>query len=254
MGAKINFITSIIVALLTTIISFFALKYFTSPNMDYSFEKYLLENPSIIIKSVEKYQQAELEKSNNKYKEALLNNKKEIYEDASSPFIGNPEGSIEIVEFFDYSCHYCKKIFPILARLLQEEKELKVIMKELPILGELSVLKSKASLALYSMEKDNILKTKDINQQKYFEFHKKLIETKIFSQKDIENIATNLEIDFDELNKKMQEADISEIITKNNTLAVKLGIRGTPALIINDQIIPGALSYEELKSIISNMK
>ena len=168
------------------------------------------------------------------------NNKKNIslyYEDLiknENLFLGNKNGKDIIIEFFDYNCGYCKRSFPEIMELVSENKNIKVILKELPVLGESSILASKASIASQK-------------QNKYFEFHQELINfSGSISLSDIKKISKELGINFEQLQKDMNSDDTILLINESYRLADLIGVRGTPAFIINNNLIPGAIGKNEM--------
>ena len=168
------------------------------------------------------------------------NNKKNIslyYEDLiknENLFLGNKNGKDIIIEFFDYNCGYCKRSFPEIMELVSENKNIKVILKELPVLGESSILASKASIASQK-------------QNKYFEFHQELINfSGSISLSDIKKISKELGINYEQLQKDMNSDDTILLINESYRLADLIGVRGTPAFIINNDLIPGAIGKNEM--------
>ena len=168
------------------------------------------------------------------------NNKKNIslyYEDLTrneNLFLGNRNGKDIIIEFFDYNCGYCKRSFPEIMELVSENKNIKVILKELPVLGESSILAAKASIASQK-------------QNKYFEFHQELINfSGLISLSDIKKISKQLGINYEQLQKDMNSDETILLINESYRLADLIGVRGTPAFIINNDLIPGAIGKNEM--------
>ena len=149
-------------------------------------------------------------------------------------FLGNKNGKEIIIEFFDYNCGYCKRSFPEIMELVSENKDVKIILKELPVLGESSILASKASIASQK-------------QDKYFEFHQELINfSGIISLIDIKKISKELGINFEQLQRDMNSEETILLINESYRLADLIGVRGTPAFIINNNLIPGAIGKNEM--------
>jgi len=168
------------------------------------------------------------------------NNKKNIslyYKDLiknENFFLGNKNGKDIIIEFFDYNCGYCKRSFPEIMDLVSENKNIKVILKELPVLGESSILASKASIASQK-------------QNKYFDFHQELINfSGLISLSDIKKISKELGINYEQLQKDMNSNETILLINESYRLADLIGVRGTPAFIINNNLIPGAIEKNEM--------
>tara|TARA_B100000676_G_scaffold229295_1_gene227615 strand:- start:457 stop:1188 length:732 start_codon:yes stop_codon:yes gene_type:complete len=208
--------------------------YFFSKNEENIFDedrivKILSENKDILPRILNKLKV--IEEQNNKknislYYEDLIKNE--------NLFLGNKNGKDIIIEFFDYNCGYCKRSFPEIMELVSENKNIKVILKELPVLGESSILASKASIASQK-------------QNKYFEFHQELINfSGSISLSDIKKISKELGINFEQLQKDMNSDDTILLINESYRLADLIGVRGTPAFIINNDLIPGAIGKNEM--------
>ena len=200
-------------------------------------EKYILENPEIIIESLEKFT------ANQKKKEkasivSILNNfyDSKIYE--SLPRIGNLDSKLIIVEFIDYNCGYCRKTLPTIAKLIKNFDNIQIIFIDYPILSESSEAAARASLAANE-------------QNAYFEYHTILLNNKKSINEDVlYKIAKELSLDIEKFKKDMSSEKIKNNIIKNVKFANSLKIRGTPTFIIGQQILPGAYDYEKLKKII----
>ena len=155
-------------------------------------------------------------------------------------FLGNSEGKKVIIEFFDYNCGYCKRSFPELMELILNDSDIKVILKELPVLGESSILASKYAIAAQK-------------QNKYFEMHRELINfSGQISTNDIKNISKTIGINFEQLKTDMNHDETILIIRENYRLADLIGVRGTPAFIINKKLIPGAIGKNEMVKLLKN--
>jgi protein-disulfide isomerase len=155
-------------------------------------------------------------------------------------FLGNKEGKTVIIEFFDYNCGYCKRSFPELMDLISNDSDIKVILKELPVLGESSILASKYAIAAQK-------------QNKYFEMHQELINfSGQISTNDIKNISKTIGINFEQLKTDMNHDETILIIRENYRLADLIGVRGTPAFIINKKLIPGAIGKNDMVKLLKN--
>ena len=154
---------------------------------------YIMEHPDVILDAVNQYQQKTMEE---KQKAAVETNREYLFRDERSPVIGNPEGDVTIVEFFDYNCGYCKRVLPTVQELIKEDKGIKVIFKDIPILGPTSETAAKWALAA---QKSN----------KYFEFHQALMSHKgPITDDTLSKIATDLELDPARLKKEAETTDV----------------------------------------------
>lgn len=200
---------------------------------------YLMENPEIIIEAVQAYQEKRKIADQNRQRDVVASLSSALLDDPDSPVIGNIDGNVTLVEFFDYRCPYCKKIAPELQEVLATQKDVRLVMKEYPILGPESVSGARAALAA-------------ARQDKYEEFHFALLSSPgDMSERHIMAIAEQVGIDTKRLRQDMESEEIDAMLARNRELANALGITGTPALVIGDQVIPGAINLQTLMSLIS---
>jgi protein-disulfide isomerase len=210
---------------------------YSKEELDNYIYEYIMNNPEVILKSVDKFRQ-KTEDNAKVDDEYIKENFIKFANNPNIPYMGSDKPKVIIIEFFDYNCGYCKKSLDAVTELLRTEFDLKISFRDYPILAPSSRTAAKAALA--SRE-----------QGKYFIFHSALMnmqgnlnEDKIFS------IATNLGMNLDKLKEDMDKVEIDNIIKDNETLARKLNIRGTPTFIINGELYAGALELNKLKTII----
>jgi protein-disulfide isomerase len=203
--------------------------------------EYILKNPFIIRDAIDLLQAQEAEKKQILAAENLKKYNSEIYSDKDSPVAGNPKGDVTIVTFFDYNCGYCKKSLPALQTLIATDSAVKIIYKEFPILGPDSFLAAQAALAAK-------------RQGKYDQFHQALLGVDQVNEETIKAIAEQLAINYETLVKDMTDPQVQEELSRNTRLAMALDINGTPAYIIGDQIIPGAIDIDGLINRVSSQR
>ena len=200
-------------------------------------EKYILDNPEIIIESLEKFTASQKEKEKKTFVN-ILNNfyDTKVYENL--PRIGNIDSKLIIVEFVDYNCGYCKKTLPTISKLMKNFDNIQIVFIDYPILSESSEIAARASLAANE-------------QNAYFEYHTILLNNKkTINENILYKIAKDLSLDIEKFKKDMFSKKIKNNIIKNIEFANSLKIRGTPTFIIGRQILPGAFDYDKLKKII----
>lgn len=202
------------------------------------------KNPKIIINSLESYYKEKSENEKNVLKDKINSLKSELENDPDSPTIGNANGAIKVIEFFDYSCGYCKKAAEIHKAILLDNKDVQFIFKELPILGEQSYNATRASLAVNMMDKT---KYEDF-QVALFNFSGNKNDTNMV------NIASTLGINNEDFIKKLNDPSILKIIKNNIQLAEALNVRGTPSYIIAGEFYPGAIDVENMQKIIEDAR
>jgi protein-disulfide isomerase len=162
------------------------------------------------------------------------------YSQGELPIVGNPEAKYTIVEFFDYRCGYCSKQANDLAKLLEKKDNVKIVYLEFPIFGGISETVARAALSIWNS-----------NPDLYFDIHNKFMKLGPRMKKDniidaLNELGLNGKLIFEEAEKDIN----NQIILKNRSLAQSLNLRGTPALIINDNLSPGYLKYENLISFV----
>ncbi len=199
--------------------------------------EYLLENPEILNEMIAKLQAAERDQQDKQAREAIASNARQLFHSEADFVVGNPNGNVTMVEFFDYNCGFCKRSVADVLRFTEEDKNLRIVMKEFPILSEGSIIASRAAIAAKK-------------QGKYWELHLALMAASggIDNEEKVMSIAAEAGLDVDKLKADMTtDADaIEKSINDNRALAQALGINGTPAFVIDDNLVPGAMPYEQL--------
>ena len=162
------------------------------------------------------------------------------YNEGELPVVGNPDAKYTIVEFFDYRCGYCSKQANDLAKLLEEKNNVKIIYLEFPIFGGISDTVARVALSIWNSDPDL-----------YFDIHNKFMNLGPRMKKDnIIDTLNELKLDGELIFAEAEKDIDNKIILKNRSLAQSLNLRGTPALIINDNLSPGYLKYENLITFI----
>jgi protein-disulfide isomerase len=189
---------------------------------------YLVSNPEVMME-VQSALEAKMDKiQSERTALAIKQNATEIFRPSGSPVVGNAKGDVTVIEFFDYNCPYCKKAFHEVAQLIEKDKQVKLIVKEFPILSKGSEEAAKVALAAKS-------------QGKYWEFHRAVQEAQGQTNEAAAlRIAEKLGLDMGRLRKDMASPDVKKEIDETRALAAKLGIQGTPHFLVGDRVIPGA--------------
>lgn len=195
--------------------------------------EYIMENPEVIFQSVEKYQEEQKKKAEVDAQQTLKDNLASLTA-ADLPSTGNPDGDVTIIEFFDYNCGYCKRALPDIQKLLESDKNVRIVFHEMPILSDSSRLAAMWALAAHK-------------QDKYFEFHSALMEFRGAKTADeMKKIAKRLKLDVEKLEEDAKSQEISTELAKSMELAQKLGVTGTPAFIVGDQIFRGYIPHDAM--------
>lgn len=203
---------------------------------------YLLENPDVMAEVFENTQKYLISEDEKRQSETLKKNSDALYNDERDFSIGNPDAPITIVEFFDYNCGYCKRAFPDIMKLTQKNPDVRVIFKEFPILGPASEQAARVALA----SKGN---------GKYFAIHQSLLNARgSVSGTALSSLIEKHGLNADEIVTRGKNKDIDAHIKDVRNLAQSLGVSGTPAFIIDNQLFSGALSYDDMQSLIDEIR
>ncbi|MGE0718311.1 MAG: DsbA family protein [Alphaproteobacteria bacterium] len=203
---------------------------------------YLRRNPEFLIEVLqaaeEKQQQGQLARA----REAIQDARKELTENAADPVGGNPKGDVTLVEFFDYRCPYCKQVKPTVEQVLNQDRNIRVVYKEFPILGPVSLYASRAALASHK-------------QGKYLAFHHALMAYRgQLTEEAVLTVAKSTGLDVERLKRDMQDPSVEAVIAANHRLAERIGIRGTPAFIVGGEMSPGAVDAGSLKAMVDKAR
>ena len=198
-------------------------------------EKFLLENPEVILKSLQNFEEKKAKQQELSNQKIINDNLDRLTDSSNGLYEGNINSKKIIVKFFDFNCSYCKKAHTDIQKLLKNE-DLKVVYKNFPILSENSVFLAK--LGIFIAEKD-------IN--KFNRFYKMINENKgrVSKEKLIE-ITKKLGVNLDDLNNEQVNSRLEKKLKVDVDLANMLGLRGTPAFVVGDEIIFGYIPADEL--------
>lgn len=204
--------------------------------------EYLINNPEIIVEAIEALEARQKQAAQVGQKDAVAARQEQLYRDPDAPVLGNPAGDVTVVEFFDYRCPYCKQVAPSLAQLLKEDGNVRLVLKEFPILGPASVVAARAALAAHA-------------QGKYAAMHAALLEHPgTFDEGVVTRIASKAGLDTARLQQDMAKPEIAAMIDRNKDLAHTLSLTGTPAFIVADTVVPGAVDLETLKLLVAEAR
>ena len=202
----------------------------------------LRTDPTILREAITAMQEAQRTEQENARRNALDASRDALFNDARDPVKGNPRGDVTIVEFFDARCTYCKALHPNMQQLLQRDRNIRVVMKDLPILGPNSVLASRALLAAQK-------------QGKYEPLYDALLRLRVEPTEGvIQAEAQRAGIDWPRLRRDMDDPAIQARLQANIALAQTLQLEGTPALVIGDALVPGAVELPELERLVAEAR
>jgi len=207
-----------------------------------SIREYLISNPEVLVEAMQELERKQETQRDEVARKGVQANESELFRDPDSPVGGNPGGDVVVVEFNDYQCPYCKRAFQAMKSVLADDKNVKIIYKDLPILGEASRIAALAALASIKQGKHSAL------HNTLMEFSGKLDRDKILE------LAASVGIDRAQLEKDMEDPKLKQIIDRNMALASQLGVRGTPAFVVGKQFVPGAVDAATLKQLIADAR
>ncbi len=210
---------------------------------DKKIHDYILNNPEILIESIENLQRKKMDDSNKQTTNYLLENKSAVEEEGSPPILGNKDGDITIVVFYDYNCSFCKKANEITNELLANDPKIQVILRPLPILAGTSMYATQIALA-----------THKISEEKFLVIHNEMMKMKPVTEEGLKALLLAHDIDYKIVDNEINSFSIKQIIAKNFELAKSLGIKGAPSYVVNGIFIPGLIDKEKFSSIILELR
>jgi protein-disulfide isomerase len=200
---------------------------------------YLMKNPEILQEAINELEKKQTAVDAEKHKVAVKENAQLIFSSPRQVTLGNPQGDVTMVEFFDYNCGYCKRALLDMVNLMKADPKLKVVLKEFPVLGASSVEAAQVATAV---------RMQDRTGKKYLEFHQKLLTGR--GQVDRARaiaVAKEVGLDMARLEKDMASDEVRASLEESMKLADKLGLNGTPSYVIGPNVVVGAVGYEALK-------
>ncbi len=211
---------------------------------------YLVNHPEVLLEASQALQKKQQNEMQSAAKSAILKNADQLFT-PDGAMTGDPNGNVTIVEFFDYQCVHCKRMKPVISELSSKNPKLRVVYKELPIFGKRSETASRAALAA-------------AKQGKYAEMQAALLKIeKRLDDALVMSTAASVGLDIEKLKQDMQSKAITDELAKNQALAEKLNLMGTPAFILastpngkfnanyEPNFIPGAATLEALQDLVT---
>lgn len=207
---------------------------------------YLLTHPEILEEVSAELSKRQAAAEAEKHASAVSANAETIFNSPRGVMVGNKDGDVTFVEFFDYNCGYCKKAMSDMVDLMKGDPKLKVVLKEFPVLGPGSVEAAQVAVAV---------RMQDPTGKKYLDFHQKLLGGRGQADK-ARAIAAAKEagLDVARIEKDMVSPEVRATIEENFKLAESMGMNGTPSYVIGKQVIIGAVGHDALKEKISQAR
>ena len=207
---------------------------------------YLVAHPEVLQEAMAELEKRQTAADAEKHKTAVKDNATALYSSPRQVNLGNPQGNVTFVEFFDYNCGYCKRAMSDMLTLLKDDPKLKVVLKEFPVLGPGSVEAAQVAVAVRMQDKTG---------KKYLEFHQKLLGGR--GQADKAHAlaaAKDVGMNMAQIDKDMASPEVKSTIDENMKLAEALGLNGTPSYVIGSDVVVGAVGLPALEEKINTAR
>jgi len=206
-------------------------------------QEYLLNNPEIIIQAIESFQQRKMQEVELQTSQYIMDNKAIIEDSIMSPVLGNPDGDVVIVAFYDYNCSYCKKGDNFIEQLIKSDNAVKIILKVFPILDESSNYAASVALAVYK-----------ISPNQFKNIHNGLMNLRTITKDSVTKLLLAENISPEIIATEINKEEIKNLISSNKQLGKNLKIQGVPVYIINGRLISGMIDLAQLQKIIATTR
>jgi protein-disulfide isomerase len=200
---------------------------------------YLVGHPEVLREAIDSLDKHDKEIAAQAQLKAVQQYSSMIYRSKFQADIGNPKGQATLVEFFDYNCHFCKGALPDIAKLMKDDPNLHVVLKDFPVLGPGSVEAARVASAV----------RKQLQGERFWDFHNKLLGMHgPVGKKEALDVAKEMGLDMAQLEKDMASKEIDDGLKEIMAVADDLQINGTPTFILGDSVVVGAVGFDDLKS------
>lgn len=200
------------------------------------------ENPGIVFEAAQLFEEQQQANQALVAAQVLASERDALERDPNAPVLGNPDGDVTVVEFFDYNCPYCRRVKPHMEALLAADPNVRVVYREWPILGEGSVFAARAALA-------------SRNQGKYDEFHWAMMGLNGRAEEaTVISAAEKIGLNIAQLRRDMNAPEIDEHIQTSMRLSRAIGFSGTPSFVIGDSLAPGLIDAEQMISLVNQAR
>ncbi|MEM1384555.1 MAG: DsbA family protein [Pseudomonadota bacterium] len=205
---------------------------------------YILSNPEIIFDAIRILEERRVDEAAQAERDVVAQHANELFADGYSHVAGNPDGDVVVVEFLDYRCGFCKRSHPEIKEMLERDPNIRLIVKEFPILGPDSVAAGRMALAAMEVDPSKYGELNDA----LMEFRGQLNETMAY------RIARQVGYDIADLKEVAQSEIIEERLQRNYSVAQSLGLQGTPSFVIGDQIVRGYLPVDQMLARVADAR
>lgn len=208
-------------------------------------KEYLMQNPEVLVEAINVLEERQQAAAADNDKVLVETNAKDLFDDGHSWVGGNPDGDVTIVEFMDYRCTYCKKAYQEVAQLLEQDGNIRFIVKEFPILGQESELSARFAVAVQQVA----------SAEAYEKIHDALMGFRgAITLESLSRLASDQGLDPDPILKRMNEEEVTAVLRANHQLAARMGISGTPAFVIGGEMLRGYAPLEAMQEIVAGQR
>ena len=202
-------------------------------------KNYLTQHPEVLRDALAELDKRQQAAEAEKHRQVVRENNATLFSSPHQVVLGNPQGNVTMVEFFDYNCGYCKRALPDMLGLLKTDPNLKFVLKEFPVLGEGSVEAAHVAVAV---------RMQDSTGKKYIEFHQKLLggRGQVDKMRALA-VAKEVGLDMARIEKDMGSDEVKKTIDENMKLADALGVSGTPSYVVGEEVVMGAVGLDALR-------
>lgn len=214
----------------------------TRQDVEHIVREFIINNPEVILDSVEAYGNAQQASRNEDRQKAVEEHLDWLEKNDTLPVAGNPNGDVTIVEFFDYNCGYCKRALSDVMTIIEEDKGVRLVFIEMPILGRTSELAARWAMAARE-------------QDRYLEFHIALMKHNgPLTEGALQSIAENIGLDVEKMRADADSEAVSSMIAEKTSKASQIGITGTPAFVIGGQLYGGYIGLEAMRQAVAEAR
>ena len=200
---------------------------------------YLVAHPEVLQEAMAELEKRQTAAETAKQQAGVKEHKEVLFNSPHQVTIGNQQGDVTMVEFFDYNCGYCKRAMADMLELMKNDPNLRVVLKEYPVLGPGSIEAARVAVAVRMQDKTG---------KKYLEFHQKLLTGRGQADKARAlSVAKEIGLDVARIEKDMTSDEVRNTLQENMRVADALGLNGTPSYVIGPNVVVGALGYDVLK-------
>jgi len=207
---------------------------------------YLIAHPEVIQDAMAELERRQTAAEAEKHKVAVKEHAEKLFSSPNQVTLGNPNGNVTFVEFFDYNCGYCKRAMDDMLTLMKDDPKLKVVLKEFPVLGPGSLEAARVAVAVRMQDKTG---------KKYLEFHTKLLGGRgAADEAHALAVAKDIGMNMTQLQKDLKSPEVKATLDEDMKLAEALGLNGTPSYVIGSEVVVGAIGLPGLQAKVNTAR